>query len=425
MEGRASRLKIAVVGSGISGISAAYLLSRAHEVTLFEKAEVLGGHTNTRIIKDSSGSELAIDTGFIVCNPSTYPYFYRFIEQLGVSLRNSDMSFGYFCEDSDLGYTGPAIREFLRQPYNLLDGQFLRMLWEQRRFNQRLLRDLHAGSLAEVPLGSYLKQLGVSDFFINNYLLPLSAAIWSSPDKNMLDFPALTFATFFKNHGMLELSKRPQWQTVVGGSHAYIKAFESSFAGSVRRGCAVTSVDRSNEAVTLQWSGGGGEKFDHVVLAAHADQALAMLKQPSPGELKALSAWRYHPNRATLHTDSTLLPANRNLWASWNYFRSTDASDDQPVAITYYMNRLQGLVSDTDYFVTLNRQDQIDPEKILYSVDYTHPAYTSETPQAQSALREINGLNRTHYCGAYMGYGFHEDGILSAVRVAEYFGVSL
>ena len=416
---------ILVVGGGISGITAAYVLSRAHRVTLLEKNEYLGGHTNTRIVNDPLNSELAVDTGFIVCNPRNYTNFYLFLDQLGITRQPSDMSFGFSCERTGLQYMGPSIKEFLRAWENLFNPRFLGMIWEQQRFNRRALRDLREGTLGDQRLGDYLKEIGTSQYFFDHYLAPLIGSIWSSPDHTALQFPALSFFTFFNNHGMLELRKRPQWQTIVGGSHAYIKAFRKAFAGDIRLGTPAQSISRDDRGVLLKVDGAEPERYDAVVIATHADEALKLLQDPSEAERSALGSWSYSRNRAVLHTDASILGPKRHLWAAWNYRRRREAKTDSPVAITYYMNKLQNLKAERDYFVTLNCADDIDPRSVLYDVQYTHPVYTPASPVSQRAIAALNGSQNTYFCGAYMRYGFHEDGVISALNVTKQMGLSL
>jgi predicted NAD/FAD-binding protein len=418
-------LRIAVVGGGVAGITAAYVLSHKHHVTLFERNNYVGGHTNTRIVEDPLNPELPVDTGFIVCNPRNYPHFLTFLGQLGLKRQDSDMSFGFSCEKTKLQYMGPSVVEFLKAPSNLLNPQFISMLIEQQRFNRRALRDLRAGTLGEVPLGEYLRQVGTTPFFFENYLAPLIGSIWSAPDSNALEFPALSFLTFFNNHGMLELSKRPQWQTIVGGSHAYVKAFLKAFPGKVRTEASVVSISRSEAGVALHSADGQVERFDKVVLATHADEALKLLQDRSEEELQALGSWSYSRNRTVLHTDSSVLAPNRRLWAAWNYKRRINSRADSPVAITYYMNKLQRLRAARDYFVTLNCTDEIDPASVIYEVEYTHPIYTPASPISQERIRRLNGARHTYFCGAYMRYGFHEDAVHSALEVTKAFGMSL
>ncbi len=423
MEG--DRLRIVVVGGGIAGITAAYLLSRQHDVTLLEQNSYLGGHTNTRLVNDPKNPELAVDTGFIVCNPRNYPNFYTFLDQLGIKRQDSDMSFGFSCEQTGLQYMGPSVKEFLRAPGNLLRPRFVSMILEQQRFNRTALRDLESQSLGETPLGDYLNKLGTSRYFFDNYLAPLIGSIWSAPDSNALEFPALSFLTFFKNHGMLEMSKRPQWQTVVGGSHTYVKAFRKAFCGTLRIASPAAVVQRDEAGVTLSLAEGGVERYDKVVLATHADEALKLLGDPSDAEREALGSWRYSTNKTALHTDASVLGPRRSLWAAWNYRRRLSANINSPVAITYYMNRLQNLDAARDYFVTLNCGDSIKPESVLYEVTYTHPIYTPASVASQEKVRKLNGSRHTYFCGAYMRHGFHEDAVISALDVASHFGISL
>ncbi len=418
-------MKIVVIGGGVAGITAAYVLSRQHDVVLLEKNDYLGGHTNTRVVRDPRNEELPVDTGFIVCNPRNYPNFYEFLDQLGVARQDSDMSFGFSCEKSGLQYMGPSITEFLKAPGNLCNPRFVRMILEQYRFNRRARRDLRAGVLGEVPLGEYLQQLGTSKFFLDNYLAPLIGSIWSAPDSNALEFPALSFLTFFNNHGMLELSTRPQWQTVVGGSHSYVQAFRNRFRGTLRLERAAVSLRRTPSGVELCCVGAEPEVFDKAVIATHADEALALLQDPSDEEREALGAWRYSTNRTVLHTDSRVLGPTKRLWAAWNYRRRKGAAADSPVAITYYMNKLQRLQAAKDYFVTLNAEQEIDPSKVLYETIYTHPIYTPQSPISQSLIRKLNGTRGTYFCGAYMRYGFHEDAVQSALEVTRSFGLNL
>jgi len=367
-----------------------------------------------------------VDTGFIVCNPRNYPGFYRFLDQLGVERRDSDMSFGFRCERTRLGYVGPRLRQFLSSPANLLRPCFVRMLVEQRRFNARALRDLQSGAVRECGLGEYFKQLGLSAFFVQSYLVPLAASVWSSPDAGIYDFPAETFIRFFNNHGMLDLSKLPRWQTVAGGSWSYVKAFARAFNGRIRLGMPVLQVRRGGDRVRLALPEEGFVEFDRVVLAAHADQSLAMLCDPSDGERTLLGAWSYHRNHTVLHCDPSVMPASRRLWASWNYLRpKQEERAASPVAITYHMNRLQGLRTAEDYFVTLNQSERIREDRVVYQVDYDHPVYTPAAVAAQAGLREIQGIRGTYYAGAYMRYGFHEDGVASALDVCSRFGLAL
>tara|TARA_R110002073_G_scaffold336260_1_gene531353 strand:- start:85295 stop:86569 length:1275 start_codon:yes stop_codon:yes gene_type:complete len=424
METNERQLKIAIVGGGIAGITSAYLLAKKHKVTLFERNAYVGGHTNTIAVTEDA-QVLPIDTGFIVCNPKTYPNFYKLLAEWGVPLRDSNMSFGFYCDDTRVGYAGPEIREFLRKPTNLLNPKLLGMIRTQRRFNRRAAADLENGSLASLSLGDYLRKIGVNSFFIEHYLVPLAAAVWSSPDADISRFPAETFIRFFANHGLLEIRDRPTWQTVVGGSSAYIKAFRARFDGEVFTDSPVQSVQRDANGVLITLKDQQSRRFDHVVLASHADESFAMLVDPTESERSALSSWSYQDNHVQLHTDSKVMPSDRRLWSSWNYRRHSCSDDTTPVNITYYMNRLQGLQTTQNYFVTLNSKQIVDPKKVIYSVDYTHPVYTSRSIDSQKQLRSINGTQNTWFCGAYMRYGFHEDAVVSARDVASHFGITI
>ncbi|MFT5423852.1 MAG: putative NAD/FAD-binding protein [Phycisphaerales bacterium] len=418
------QLNIAVIGAGIAGITSAYLLAKKHKVTLLERNGYVGGHTNTIPVAED-GRVLPVDTGFIVCNPKTYPTFYRLLAQWGVPLRDSDMSFGFSCDKTSVGYAGPEIREFLRKPSNLLNPRLLGMIRTQRRFNRRAAADLESGMLAGLSLGEYLQKIGVSSFFIEHYLVPLAAAVWSSPDADIDRFPAETFIRFFANHGLLDLRDRPTWQTVVGGSSAYIKAFRAQFRGRVFTDSPVQSVDRDADGVSVTLGNRDTTRYDHVVLATHADESLSLLADPTDAERSALSSWSYQDNHVQLHTDPAVMPPDQRLWASWNYRRHSKTDVAAPVNITYYMNRLQGLQSANNYFVSLNSKRLVDPDKVIYSVDYTHPAYTSRSIDAQKRLRSMNGTHNTWFCGAYMRYGFHEDAVVSAADVAGHFGITI
>lgn len=419
-----NQLNIAVIGGGIAGITSAYLLAKKHNVTLFERNDYVGGHTNTIAVSEKD-RELPVDTGFIVCNPRTYPTFYRLLGEWDVPLRDSDMSFGFTCDESRIGYSGPEMREFLRKPSNLLNPKLLGMIRTLRRFNRHAAADLESGTLVGLSLGEYLLKLDVGSFFVEHYLIPLAAAVWSSPDADIDLFPAETFIRFFSNHGLLDLRDRPTWQTVVGGSSAYIKSFRNQFRGRVFTNSPVQSVHRDADGVVVTLKNQETTRFDHVILATHADESLALLNDPTEAESSALSAWSYQDNHVQLHTDTTVMPTDRRLWASWNYRRHSQTDKTAPVHITYYMNRLQGLQTPNNYFVSLNSKRIVDPDKVIYSVDYTHPAYTSRSIGSQQELRSINGMQNTWFCGAYMRYGFHEDAVVSAADVASHFGIKL
>ncbi|OQA24324.1 MAG: 2-enoate reductase FldZ [Verrucomicrobia bacterium ADurb.Bin345] len=424
MERADQTLRIAVVGTGIAGLSAAHILNRGHDVTLFEKNDYAGGHTHTIVLPDGPDRDTPVDTGFIVMNHRNYPLLTRLFEQLGVTLRDSDMSFGYHDERSGLQYCGTDLNTMFAQRLNLLRPSFLRMIRQILRFYGRALGDFEAGRLAGLTLGDYLRAGGYGEMFVDHHILPMGSAIWSTPCAEMLRFPAASFVQFFRNHGLLSVSERPQWRTVAGGSHSYVKKIVAMLRNPVRLNAAVRSVRRQNGRVHVAWAG-GEEVFDRVVIAAHADEALAMLADPTDEERRLLGPWRYTDNKTVLHSDARVMPPNRRAWASWNSTREEAGDASQPLSLTYDMNRLQGLVTQERYFVTLNRIGPIAQDRVIAPLHYTHPAYTFESMNTQPQLPKLNGANGTYFCGSYFRYGFHEDGIRSGVEVARAFGMDL
>lgn len=420
-----NKLRIAVVGGGVAGITAAHILSRNHTITLFEKNDYVGGHTNTVLLPDGPDEGTPIDTGFLVCNDRNYPLFHQLLEQLGVKLKNTAMSFGYYDETTGLQYSGPDINGVFAQRSNLFNFGFLSMLWDMDRFHQSARRDLVRGALQDMTMGQYLVKGDYGKTFIRDYVIPMGSAIWSTSNAEMMDFPATTFVRFFDNHGLLTFTDRPQWQTVEGGSHSYVKAFLSRFKGQVQTKASVQKVTRKPSSVLLKTAQGEVMEFDRVVLACHADEALDMLVDPSPEETKALSPWRYQVNRSVLHTDEKVMPPLKRAWASWNYIREKQISPIPLVSVSYYMNRIHGLNTPNHYFVSLNRQGAIDEGKIIREFNYTHPVYSQSTVDTQPKLLSLNGVKNTYFCGSYFGYGFHEDAVKSGVEVAQCFGLNL
>lgn len=417
--------KIAVIGGGVAGIVSAYLLQQKHQVTLFEQNDYLGGHTNTVEIKDGSDAGLAVDTGFIVLNNQTYPLFHQFLARLGVTTRASDMSFGFQCHRTGLVYSGNTLNGLFAQRRNLISPNFFRFLLEIGRFSKQARIDLTAGTIPPVTLGDYLQRGGFSPYMIDNYLLPMAAAIWSTPTLRAADFPAKAFLRFFSNHGLLTLHDRPQWQTVAGGSFSYVKAFHTSFSGATRLKAGVEKIFREADRVRLQFIDGHVETFDKIVIATHADQALRLLGDPSAAERRLLSPWEYQLNRTVLHTDGSLLPKQRAARAAWNFTREASTDDTNPVHVSYYMNLLQGFSSTKDYCVTLNRREDFRPETVIAAFDYQHPQYSFASLATQDELPNLNGQRNSWFCGSYFGYGFHEDAVRSAVAVGKDFGVAL
>ncbi len=414
-------MRFAVVGGGISGLTAAYLLSQRHEVTLFEAAQRIGGHTHSVDVEDDTGRHV-VDMGFIVFNEKNYPGFVRLMERLGVRSQPSDMSFSMSSKRNGLEYRATSLATLFAQRSNLLRPSFHRMLFDILRFNKKS-RELLRGSNGYNPtLEEYVAAGRYSRQFLDNYLVPLGASVWSADPTQMQSFPARYLVQFFANHGFLESNAEPAWRTIVGGSRSYLEPIQKPFAQRVRTGTPVRALRRFDDRVEVS-TDSGTECFDHVVVAAHGDQALRMLADPSPLESQLLGAIRYQPNETVLHTDASVLPRSRRAWASWNYTVPREKRDR--VAITYYSNLLQSIESPSSYCVTLNRTQEIRPDTVLESTLFEHPVYSFAALEAQRRASELNGQRRTSYCGAYWGYGFHEDGVQSAIAATRAFGVEL
>ncbi len=415
-------MNIAIIGSGIAGLTCAYLLNRQHQITVFESSDWVGGHTHT-VDVEVAGQQYAIDTGFIVFNDWTYPNFIRLLDQLGVASQPAEMSFSVHDPLSGCEYNGNNLNSLFAQRRNLFSPRFIGMLRDILRFNREALFDLEQQRIAaDTTLGDYLRQRGYGQRFIDHYIVPMGAAIWSMSLADMLTFPLQFFVRFFKNHGLLSVNDRPQWRVITGGSRSYVAPLTASFAERIRLNCPVQKVERDAEGVTLH-SAGGSERFDKVVFACHSDQALALLAAPSETEWKILSALRYADNDVVLHTDTRLLPQRRLAWASWNY--RLGGTSEQPAAVTYNMNILQGIRSETTFCVSLNQTAAIDPSKILGRYRYAHPQFSLAGISAQARWQELCGAQHSYYCGAYWANGFHEDGVVSALRVARAFGEQL
>ena len=399
-------MKIAIIGSGISGLTCAYYLNPTHDITVFEANDYIGGHTHTVNVQNH-----AVDTGFIVFNDWTYPNFEKLMAELNVQSHNTEMSFAVVDSDNAFEYSGSNLNTLFAQRRNLLSYSFWRMLRDIMRYNREALRDLDALD-AGLTLGQYLTQNRYSKRFISHYIVPMGAAIWSMPTNEMLDFPLRFFITFFKNHGLLSINNRPQWRVITGGSSAYIAPLTASFKDKIHLNTAVQKVMRINQQVQIH-STRGVEQFDAVIFACHSDTALQLLNEPSALELELLTALPYADNDVVLHTDITRLPQRKTAWASWNYNLSTN----QRASLTYNMNILQGIQSETTFCVSLNQTDWIAPDKILARFTYAHPQFSLSGVAAQARWTEISGVNNTYFCGAYWGNGFHEDGVSSALRV--------
>ena len=410
-------MRIAIIGSGIAGLSAAYYLANDHQITLFEADDRLGGHTNTvPVIVD--GTTYRVDTGFIVHNAKNYPLFCEFLRELGVATQDADMSFSVSHQRPFLEFSGTGLRGLFAQPKNIFSLPFWRLLVSIGRFGRLGVKTLRlAGDEgSEETVEQFLERHSFSKTFRDQYLIPLGSSIWSADPRTFLDFPVQALLHFFNNHGLLTFMKRPQWRTVVGGSSTYIDALLGALSLDIRLESKVVSVQRSPDRVTLT-TASGVEEFDTLICATHSDQVLALLSDPTAEETSVLEAIRFQANQAVLHTDRSMLPALRHAWAAWNYY-CPDTTAELPT-LTYWMNRLQRLDAPKEICVTLNRSAEIDPSTVLGVYDYSHPIYDHGTFAAQRRWPEINGTNNTWFVGAWWGYGFHEDGMRSARRVAD------
>jgi predicted NAD/FAD-binding protein len=419
------KTSVAVIGGGVAGIVAAHELAKAgHEVTLFEKNAYVGGHTSTVVLDAGPDAGTPVDTGFIVCNDRTYPNFHRFLAELGVGWRWSDMSFGYHDANSGLQYAGTTLSGMFAQRANLFSPSFLSFLVDVIRFGGRAEADLERGGLEGLTLGAYLSGAGCSRALRECYVAPIGAAVWSAGLGEMMEFPAETFVRFFKNHGLLSLTNRARWQTVVGGSHAYVKAFLERFPGTVVKNASIESVRRGPEGVEVRSAGRAPAIFDRAVIAAHADEALKILADPSRDEQRLLGAWTYSRNRTLLHTDESFLPPNPRARASWNYRREKGEPETAGVSVTYDMNRLQGLETKRRYLVTLNPRTEPKADSLVREFLYMHPTYSFASIRSQPELACLNGVRSTWFCGSYFGYGFHEDAVASAFAAVRQFAAA-
>jgi predicted NAD/FAD-binding protein len=411
-------VKIAIVGSGVAGLTVAAALHPRHSITVYESAAWVGGHTNTVDVDDGDGRVVGVDTGFIVCNEWTYPNFLAMLARLGVGVQDSNMSFSVQDERNGLEYNGTNVNALFAQRRNLFRPSFLRMIADILRFNAEAPRFLGSGD-ATTTLGDYLRDGRYGRPFVENYIVPMGRAIWSAEEAPLLGFPARFFIEFFKGHGFLSVNDRPQWLAVRGGSREYVRVLTAPFRDRIRTNAPVETVKRLPHEVQVRARGGEVEHYDAVVLACHSDQALRMLADASPEEREILGAFPYQPNVATLHTDETVLPKRKLARAAWNYHLRTTAH--RGCAVTYDMNVLQSLDTKRRYLVSLNLEDRIDPAKVLAAFDYDHPVYTPAGVAAQARHAEISGARRTFYCGAYWRYGFHEDGVVSGLAALKHF----
>jgi len=402
-----------VVGSGISGLSAAWLLSQRHRVVLFEADDRLGGHSHT---VDVGG--LAIDTGFIVFNEVTYPNLTALFHHLGVATRRSDMSFAVSLDDGKLEYSGTGLAGLFAQGRNAISPRFWRMLIDLVRFYREAPRN--AAALGLITLDEYLDATGYGDGFRHDHLYPMAAAIWSTPAARIGAYPAAAFIRFCENHGLLKLFDRPVWRTVTGGSRSYVRVLADAIPAVVK-GCEGLAVRRAADSVEILDRAGHSRRFDQVVVATHADQAVKLLADPDPAENALLGSFKYIDNAAVLHSDARLMPRRRRVWSSWNYMTACDG-DERKLAVTYWMNRLQGVESPRPLFVTLNPHRAMEPGAVLKEISYSHPLFDAHALRMQSELWSLQGRRRTWFCGAYFGAGFHEDGLQAGLAVAEAIG---
>jgi uncharacterized protein len=416
--------RIAVIGSGISGLAAAYYLSRKHEVSLFEREARLGGHTHT-VMVDSSRGPMAVDTGFIVHNDRTYPNLIKLLGELGVPRTNSDMSFAVSCRKSGYEYSSRGLRGYFAQKRNILRARPYKLFGEMSRFNREAPQMLRRNDADRLKLGDFLDERGYTEEFRHYYLFPMAAAVWSCAPNAVKEFPAAMLIRFFDNHGMLTINGHPQWKTIPGGCSRYIAPITAPFKERVFTDVKIRGVARDEQGVTLRFSGERTEqRFDHVVFATNGDRVLPLLENPTDAERDVLQHFSTSSNDVVLHTDDALLPRREAARASWNYLlHLDDRNGHSPVTMTYHMNRLQALPVQENYCITLNANGQIRNEKVLRRFVYNHPIFTLDSMRAQQRWSEISSINRTHFAGAYWLYGFHEDGVNSALRVARALGV--
>ena len=414
-------MKIAIIGTGISGLTSAYLLSKEHIVHVYEAQEYIGGHVHTLPVH-LNGISYEIDTGFIVFNDRTYPNFNKLLNKINVLSQPTSMSFSVKCETTGLEYNGTSLNGLFAQRLNLLKPSFLLMVKDILRFN-RDAKEFLTDSVEEITFGEFLNRGGYSNALKNNYALPMASAIWSAKSKVIENANFRFFAQFFENHGMLNISDRPQWRVIKGGSKQYTLKLIEPITNKIRINSPVDKIIRKNKGIEVVYNKQQKELYDRVIIATHSDQALKMIENPSNAEIEILSSIPYQTNVAHLHWDCSVLPKQKNAWASWNYFKPNKLKDE--TTVTYYMNMLQSLDMPKNICVSLNMEEHINPKKIYKKIIYQHPVFTSEAILAQKKHKEIDGIDKIHFCGAYWGSGFHEDGVNSALSVCKVFGRSL
>jgi uncharacterized protein len=414
-------MRVAVIGTGIAGLVAAYLLANEHDLVVFEANDYIGGHTNTIPVR-YGGRTYPVDTGFMVFNEATYPHFVKLLKRLQVTWEPTNMSFSVQDAATGLEFGFRSLSGVFAQPQNLWRPAFLRMLWDIWRFRQKS-GELEQDEDYQIPLREYLAGRGYSRAFTHHFLIPLGSALWSADPRDLDDFPARYLAEFFQRHRFLYLHKKIKWQVIQGGSRNYVEPLTRAFRERVRLNSPVARVKRHKDFVEIQPLREEALRFDRVIIATHSDQALSLLADPSEREREILGAFPYQQNSTVLHTDATLLPRRRAAWASWNYY--LPPRPRERATLTYHLNRLQGLSAPLEFCVTLNRDRDIDPARVIQKITYHHPGYRRQAPLVQKRWPEINGVNRTYFCGAYWGFGFHEDGVVSALKVCREFGKTL
>lgn len=412
--------EVAVIGAGVAGLTAAWRLRTSCRVTVYERNDYIGGHTRTLTVPDGPDEGTAVDTGYIVMNHRNYPHFTQLLKEWEVALEDSDMSFSYHECESGYAYAGTTPRGVFPTAGHLVNPRHLRLLWELRRFGVIGTRALEEGSAAEQSLEEFLDAHRFSSTFRHRYLYAMGAAIWSSPPEHLADFPAEPYLHFFRNHGLLTLKNRPQWRVVSGGSQTYVRhALDRMKNVDVRAGETPERVFRTSEGVEVHLSEGRKTRFNHVVIGAHADEALALLGDPDAEEKRLLGAWTYQPNDVVLHTWQDVMPRHRACWASWNFAREAAYDPAAPVSVSYWMNRLQNLDTTHSYFVTLNRAGDLPEERVINRAVLHHPQYDRKAMRTQIPLKERNGTRNTWFVGSYFGFGFHEDAVRSAVEASD------
>ena len=417
-------MKIAVIGAGVAGLTAAHILSKKYEITLIEKDNRIGGHTNT-INVEEKGKEIGVDTGFIVLNDRNYPHFKKLLNNLDIKIRNTDMSFSYYDENDGFNYAGTGISGYFSQKRNLFSPKHYRFLLNVKKYSKIAAKDVENKKVLDETLGEYLIRKNFPSEIKNKFMIPMGAAVWSGSRKDILNFPAKMFLRFFDNHGILDLNNAPQWHTVSGGSCTYVRKILEKFNGTLIKGNGVTEIRRESNSVALKLEKGEELTFDKVVCASHADQTYRMVKDLTKKEEEILKPWKYSKNVTILHTDHSFMPPTKSAWACWNYVKNKESNDTDDVSVTYYMNRLQGLKTSKDYFVTLNPTRDVPKDKTIFQTIYTHPKYTQTAISTQENIEGVNGTNRLYFCGSYCRYGFHEDAVMSAVNVAKQLGCEL